>query len=112
MADFSTNFHWDIPLRGLNPYYTSFVALINEIDQAVYDISIELENARGSMPTLNDRLNVSLNPDGTLKSSIVINSLAVWTTGTRPSPATTGNIGYNADSKVVEFYSGTQWVTL
>jgi hypothetical protein len=114
MADYSTNYHWGIPLRGLNPYYTSFVNLINEVDQAVYDISLELSTARGSMPSLGARLDVSLNPDGTLKSGIVINSLAVWTTATRPSPPAAGNIGYNADAnmKVVEYYSGTQWVTL
>ena len=34
---------------------------------------------------------------------------ATWTTATRPSAPSAGQIGYNTDTSSMEFYNGTAW---
>jgi len=35
-----------------------------------------------------------------------------WTTATRPSNPTTGQMGYNTDLGNLEYYSGTSWQSI
>ena len=72
MADRSNCFCWCIPQCGLAPYYNNFKCLTNQIDGTVYGVAHEVCLARGSCCSLDGRLSVALNPDGTLKTALSV----------------------------------------
>lgn len=39
-------------------------------------------------------------------------TVSSWTTATRPSPATAGQMGFNTDLTQLEVYNGTTWVKM
>ena len=84
MSQFPTDFDSDVDLPRVDDNITEIGGdAINALRSAVFNIESNIGlNAQGTLASISDRLNVSINQDGTLNSSILMGFLGTvqWIT--------------------------------
>lgn len=111
MTNFPTTYDDDGSIYRISDDITELGSdAINQLRSAVFSVELNLGlTAAGSLSTLSDRLNISINPDGTIKAS------ALTSIGLITLPVTNAQIGVNAgilESKLALNFSTSSLNTL